>query len=269
MPWRRSLLLGGVSTSALATLGHSGTAAAGLPTRSAAESAADFDLDSGNFIRDLIAQFHPDKDVIAPMDVTVLHRFIHLSTTARFDATAPYHPNAVGVHSRLGRRPSSEASSNRNKNIAAVHANYQVIKGSEPGRESNFRDLMIAVGLNPDDESEDRTSPVGIGNLAGKAVVAAAKRDGMNQLGDEGREFNGQPFEDYTGYRPVKTAFDLLRPGQPLALAAEAGAPQPPPRRGAGDKGIFTVQQFVTPQTGAKTPDGVQLRLAHASCLRC
>ncbi|MFG2562916.1 DUF6851 domain-containing protein [Streptomyces sp. NPDC048496] len=244
-PRRRSLLLGGASTAALATLGHSGTAAASEPTRSAAESAADFDLDSGNFIRDLIAQFRPDMDVIAPMDVTVLHRFIHLSTTAWFDATAPYHPTAVGVHSRLGRRPSSEASSNRNKNIAALHANYQVIKGSEPGRESKFRELMIAVGLNPDDESEDRTSPVGIGNLAGKAVVAAAKRDGMNQLGDVGRKFNGQPFEDYTGYRPVNTAFDLVNPSR---WQPKLG---PHSRRlggGAGDKGIFTVQQFVTPQ---------------------
>ena len=136
-PRRRSLLLGGLgsaSAAALAVLGHSGPAAAGQPTRSATELAADFDFDTGNFIRELIGPFHPARDVFAPMDVTLLHRFVHWSVTSWFDATAPYHPTAVGVYSRLGRRPASEAATNRNKTIAALHANYQVVKGVEPGR---------------------------------------------------------------------------------------------------------------------------------------
>ncbi|MEV0776493.1 DUF6851 domain-containing protein [Streptomyces sp. NPDC050428] len=247
-PRRRTLLLGGLggaSTAALATLGHSGTAFAGEPTRPVTKSAVDFDFDTGNFIRDLISQFHPAWDVIAPMDVTVLHRFIHLSTTAWFDAVAPYHPTAVGVHSRLGRRPSGEAATNRNKNIAGLYASYRVIQGVEPGREPSFRELLIAVGLDPDDGSADRSSPVGIGNLAGKAVVAAAERDGMNQLGDEGRRYNGKPFEDYTGYKPVNTAYKLANPSR---WQPKLG---PHNRRlggGAGDQGIFVVQHFVTPQ---------------------
>lgn len=247
-PRRRSLLLGGLgsaSAAVLATLGHSEAAAAAQPTGSATQSAADFDFDNGNFIRELIGPFHPARDPIAPMDVTILHRFVHYSVTAWFDATAPYHPTAVGVYSRLGRRPSSEASTNRNKTIAALYANYQVIKGVEPGREPGFRTLLTSVGLNPDDESADRTSPVGIGNLAGKAIVAAAERDGINQLGNEGRRFNGQPFEDYTGYRPVNTGFDLVHPSR---WQPQIG---PHNRRlggGYGDMGVFTVQRFVTPQ---------------------
>ncbi|WTL22535.1 hypothetical protein OG329_02680 [Streptomyces sp. NBC_01506] len=238
--------LGGASTAALATLGQSGTAAAaGEPARPVTESAADFDFDTGNFVLELIAPFHPATDAIAPMDVTVLHRFIHLSTTAWFDALAPYHPTAVGVHSRLARRPAGESATNRNRNIAALHASYQVIKGVEPGRGPLFRELMTSVGLDPDDRSEDPTSPVGIGNLAGKAVVAASERDGMNQLGDEGRRYNGEPYADYTGYRPVNTAFDLVNPSR---WQPKLG---PHSRRlggGGGDKGIFTVQHFVTPQ---------------------
>ncbi|SHN26602.1 DUF6851 domain-containing protein [Actinacidiphila paucisporea] len=248
-PRRRSLLLGGlggVSTAALGTWGLSGTASADEPTGPAAESTS-FDFDNGVFIRDLMPGFRPLHDTIAPMDVTVLHRFIHLSTTAWFDATAPYHPTAVGVHSRLGRRPTSEAATNRNKNIAALYAGLRVIEGVEPGRETAFRDLMTEIGLDPDDMSENRTSPIGIGNLAGKAVVAFARQDGMNQLGDLGRRYNGQPYQDYTGYQPVNSAFKLAYPSrwQPLLWTHN--------RRlggGAGDLGIFTVQQFATPQMG-------------------
>jgi hypothetical protein len=179
------------------------------------------------------------------MDVTVLDRFVHSAATAWFDAMAPYHPTAVGVHSRLGRRPSSEAATNRNKNIAALYASYQVTRSMVPEVEPVFRELLTSISLDPDDESEDRTSPVGIGNLAGKAVVAARERDGINQLGDEGRRYNGWPYEDYTGYRPVNTAFDLVNPSRwPPKLGTHN-------RRlggGAGDLGVFTVQNFVTPQ---------------------
>jgi hypothetical protein len=244
--------LGSASAGALATLGQTGAAFAGGPTPADPTSAAGFDFDKGNFIRDVIAYFRPTRDDMAPPDVTILHRFIHYSAASWFDAIAPYHPTAVGVFSRLGRRPAGEAATNRNKNIAALHAEYQVIKGLDPqGRESDFRTLMTSIGLNPDDESEDRTSPVGIGNLAGKAAVAAAQRDGMNQLGDLGRRYNRQPYADYTGFRPVNTAYDLIDPSrwQP--------SPGPHNRRlavGYGDLGAFTVQQFITPQMRLAKP---------------
>jgi len=260
-PRRRSVLLAGLGSASagmLGTLGLSDSAAA-----QAGSAAADFNFDTGNFIVELIAPFHPVRDSIAPMDVTILHRFVHYSTVSWFDAMAPYHPTAVGVHSRLGRRPAGEAATNRNKTIAALHANYQVVKGVEPSREPDFRALLVSVGLNPDDESADRTSPVGIGNLAGKAVVAAAVRDGFNQLGNLGRRYNGQPYEDYTGYKPVNTAFDLVHPSR---WQPQAG---PHNRRlggGFGDLGVFTVQKFVTPQMRLVKPytyrDPGEFRLA-------
>lgn len=254
-PRRRSLLLGALGTApvvALATLGGTGTASAAQPAGAEGDSeAADFDFDKGNIIRDLIANRSDLTAVIAPMDVTILIRVTHLVQNAWFDALAPYHPTAVGVYSRLGRRPSSEARTNRNKNIAALHATYHVIKGVMAEQEPLFRKLLTSVGLNPDDESDDRTSPVGIGNLAGKAVVKARRRDGMNQLGDEGRKYNPRPYADYTGYKPVNTAFRLTNPSrwQPQLTTHR--------RRlgtGEGDKGIFTVQHFVTPQVRVTKP---------------
>ncbi|GAA2102139.1 vanadium-dependent haloperoxidase [Actinomadura alba] len=250
-PRRRSLLLGGASTAALTTLGLGGTAAAGLAPRSPEKAAADFNWDTGNFIIDLVATYAPDMDVFAPMDPTVLHRFLHFGMVGWFDALAPYHPTAVGVHSRVPRRPSSERRTNRQRNIAGMHSSWQVIKGVEPDRMTNFRKLMESVGLNPDDESMDNTTPVGIGNLTGKAAVAAAVRDGMNQLGDMGRKYNGKPFEDYTGYRPVNSAYELSNPSR---WQPRLGTHNRRLAGGAGDAGAFTIQCFLTPQMGRAKP---------------
>ena len=85
--------------------------------------------------------------------------------------------------------------------------------------------MLISAGLDPDDTTENTSTAVGIGNLAGKAVVANRERDGMNQLGDEGgRKYNRLPYADYTGYEPVNTAYDLRDPSrwQPRVLLMSA-----------------------------------------------
>ena len=65
----------------------------------------------------------------------------------------------------------------------------------------------------------------------------------MNQLGDEGgRRYNRRPYEDYTGYKPVNTAFNLWNPSRWQPLLTTPG------------NGTFTVQQFVTPQWGLTRP---------------
>jgi hypothetical protein len=102
--------------------------------------------------------------------------------------------------------------------------------------------MMTSVGLNPGDGSLDLTSPVGIGNTAGRGVVAAREHDGMNQLGDVERKYNLQPYADYTGYKPVNTAYELNDPSRWQPNIVTAG------------NGIFRVQQFVTPQWGLTRP---------------
>ena len=230
--------------------GDSGTPDAGRPA-SAAQQAGGlaFDFDNGNFIRDLITTradgAFPDEDAIGSNDASVYIWISRVFQMSWFDALAPYHPTAVGVYSRIGRRPASESATNRNKNIAGLYASYQVVKAVFEERAPVMRQAMTAFGLDPDDESLDPATPAGIGNIAGRAIVEARVHDGMNQLGDEGRTYNGRPYDDYTGYQPVNTAYDLVDPSrwQP-ALG--------PHRRrvggGPGDKGIFTVQRFATPQ---------------------
>jgi hypothetical protein len=217
----------------------------------------DFDFDNDNFVRDLITTnvggALPVESAIGPMDASIYIWITHLFQLAWFDALAPYHPTAVGLHSRIPRRPASESATNRNKNIAGMYAGYQVLKGVFLERVPVMRIALSALGLDPDDESEDPTTPVGIGNIAGKGIVKARANDGMNCFGDVGGGYNGQPYDDYTGYRPVNSAYDLVNPSRwqpamsPHRRRVGGGMPGTEPAK-AGDKGIFIIQRFVTPQ---------------------
>jgi hypothetical protein len=209
----------------------------------------DFDFDNGNVIRDLVTTNagggFPPADAMAPGDAFTYTWITHLFQMSWFDAVAPYHPTALGVHSRIPRRPAEEGATNRNKNIAILYASYQVVQAVFAERAPVMRQVMGALGLDPDDRSEDPATAVGIGNIAGRSIVEARAHDGMNHLGDEGRAYHRRPFADYTGHQPVNTAHELTHPTrwQP-ALG--------PHRRrvggGPGDLGVFTVQEFATPQ---------------------
>ncbi|WP_230196916.1 DUF6851 domain-containing protein [Streptomyces coriariae] len=248
---RRSLLFSGLggaaATVALTRLG-SGTAAA---AESAEPAPIDFDLATDNFLEwaqpsDDMAGVSPNGDLFGPMDVTVFLWINRLTALAVFDALAPYHDTAAGIYSRIPRRPAGESATNLNLNTAAIHATYQIWKRVLPTKMANTRAMMTAMGLNPDDESENLSSPVGIANTAAKAVWEGLKNDGMNFLGYEGgRKYNPRPWSDYTGYQPVNTAFELSHPSR--------WQPQLGPHNGRrlgggnGDMGIFVVQHMVTP----------------------
>ena len=175
-------------------------------------------------------------------DATLVLRITTVITNGWFDAIAPYHPTAVGVYSRLGRRPAQERT-NYNRNVAILYASYHVLRSLLPAQTANWRAMLTGAGLNPDDGSTQVSSPIGIGNRAGTAVVAARERDGMNQLGDEGgRQYNRQPYADYTGYKPVNTAYELHDPSRWQPQSTTAGY------------GLFQVQQFVTPQIRLTRP---------------
>lgn len=213
--------------------------------RAAPASAQAFDFDTGNSAIEVIipAVIPALVQTTALNDAPIVLRHTTLITNAWFDAIAPYHPTAVGVYSRLGRRPSAEAETNRQKNIAMFYASYRVLNSLMPRFASNWREMMQSVGLDPDDSTENNSSPVGIGNKAGRAVVAARERDGMNQLGDEGnKKYERRPYEDYTGYAPVNTPYHLGDPSRWQPIMTTPG------------NGTFTAQQFITPQWSVTKP---------------
>ena len=175
-------------------------------------------------------------------DAPLVLRFTTILFNGWFDATAPFHPSAVGVYSRLGRRPSEEATL-RNLNVAILHASYRTLNGLLPRRNTQWRQILLDFGLDPDDASRDLTTPEGIGNVAGLRVVEGRANDGMNQFGNERRrEHLLRPYSDYTGYEPVNTAYDLFNPSrwQPLVLRRYSG--------------LFKIQNFVTPQYALVEP---------------
>jgi hypothetical protein len=220
------------------------TALVAVPPNAA--SGADFDFDTGNAYEEVFlpratrAIASPEGPL--PSDASLIFRLTTITNGAMFDAVAPYHPTAVGVHSRLGRRPPAERTQ-RNKNIAILYAAYRTSRSLLPSGEAFWRDALTSVGLNPDDNQENNLTPIGIGNKAGNAWVNAHLHDGMNQLGDEGgRTYNRQRYADYTGYQPVNTAYELRDPSRWQPLVVTQG------------NGVFRVQQFVTPQAGLLKP---------------
>jgi hypothetical protein len=206
---------------------------------------ATFDFDNGNSAIEVIipAVIPALARTTTLNDAPIILRHTTLITNAWFDAIAPYHPTAVGVYSSLGRRPAAEGTTNRNKNVAMFYAAFRVLNSLMPRFAGDWRAMLISVGLDPDDNTVNVTTAIGIGNAAGNAVVAARERDGMNQLGDEGGKiFNRRPYEDYTGYRPVNTPYELKDPSRWQPLFVTPG------------NGTFLAQQFVTPQWASTRP---------------
>ena len=91
-------------------------------------------------------------------DAPLVLRITTMVTNSWFDATAPYHPTAVGVYSRLGRRPASESETNAAMNTALLYASKKVMDSLLPARAEDWRGMLITAGLDPDDDSEDPTT---------------------------------------------------------------------------------------------------------------
>ena len=202
---RRSMLIGTAGGVGLALAGAGTAAAAGTASTGAATpatTAADIDWDHGNIVEMVIV---PEAEPIilkhvAGNDATIIVRVTTLLQHAWFDAIAPYHATAVGVTSKLGRRPATEGVTNRNKNVAIMYASLRLLNGMIPAATAEWRALLTKYGLDPDNTTKDLSTPAGIGNVAGQAVVDNRLRDGMNQTGDMGRKYHPMPYHDYTGY---------------------------------------------------------------------
>lgn len=194
-----------------------------------------FELDSGSPLAQVvIPRFLPiAAQDISPTfgDVTLIFRVGTVLAIGLFDALAPYNPTAVGVYTRIERRPQEEWTL-RNMNIASLYASYHVARGLLPHRENVWRSMLTDYGLDPAD-GMDLSAPAGIGTAAGKGAIAARLHDGMNQVGN---------YANNTDYAPVNTAYELV----------DASRWQPAIRRQG--MGIHAVQQFVTPQMANTEP---------------
>ncbi|TFG76079.1 MAG: phosphatase PAP2 family protein [Flavobacteriales bacterium] len=136
---------------------------------------------------------------------TITSRYLGLIFVSIFDAWSRYDENAIPVYlSGVERRPMAEQKL-ENKEIAISYAAYGAMLEYYHSDKELFRNFMIELGLDPDNQSLDPSTPQGIGNLAAKAVIEARKHDGANQYGEE-KGSNGTPYFDYTHYLPINSA---------------------------------------------------------------
>lgn len=194
----------------------------------------------------LLETVNPLADVILPRllpiiavdvspslgDATLINRFNFIIALGMVDAAAPYHETAVGMYTRIPRRPELERTDLR-INTAMMYAAYQTLLGLLPDRAPIWREMMLDYGLDPEDDNSNLAEPVGIGNVAGKGALEGRLYDGMNQVGN---------YQDTTGYMPVNTAFVLHDPSR-----------WQPGLRLQGT-GVYMVQHFVTPQLANVEP---------------
>ncbi|WP_036381341.1 vanadium-dependent haloperoxidase [Muricauda sp. MAR_2010_75] len=142
-----------------------------------------------------------DTEMFKPRP-TITSRFLGLIFVSIFDAWSRYDEKAIPVYlDGVERRPSDERTL-KNKEIAVSYAAYRAMNEYYYSDKELFTNFMVELGLDPNNESLDPTTPEGIGNLAAKAVIEARKGDGANQYGEE-EGSNGEPYFDYTGYEPV------------------------------------------------------------------
>lgn len=142
---------------------------------------------------------------------TILSRQMAIPVTAMFDAWAAYDDKAVGT--MFGgelRRPASERTL-ANKETAIAYAMYRSCLDQYPEFAEYLTAEMRHMGYDPDNKSEDVTTAIGIGNHVARVLVEYRYRDGANQLGDE-QGSNGEPYSDYTMYRPVNSVDKTIDP---------------------------------------------------------
>lgn len=155
---------------------------------------------------------------------TVVSRTLAVWATAMFDAWAAYDERAVGSRFGSKLRQPPQARTLRNKEIAISYASFQSLAFVYPESRGFLVEQMTALGFDADNLSRDPHTPQGVGNLAAEAVIEYRRFDGSNQTGTEVGG-NGQPYADYTFYRPVNPPDRILDPDrwQPITFTLPDG----------------------------------------------
>ncbi|PKA97678.1 PAP2 superfamily protein [Flavobacteriaceae bacterium MAR_2009_75] len=136
---------------------------------------------------------------------TITSRYLGLIFTSIFDAWSRFDNAAEPVYLSGADRQPLKNRNLKNKEIAISYAAYGALKEYYYSDSLLFKKNMLDLGLDPENESLDPSTPEGIGNLAAKAVIEARKNDGSNQYGKVSGS-NGTPYFDYTNYAPINTA---------------------------------------------------------------
>lgn len=162
-------------------------------------------------------------------------RALAIVHTSIYDAWAAYDATATGTRfNEYLRRPAAERT-DLNKGVAISYAAYRSLVDLFPSEKATFDGVMNSLGFDPNNGSKDRTTAVGIGNLAAEAVINFRHHDGANQLGTP-------RYADTTFYTPVNTVDEIKDPNrwQPL--------------RFSDGNGGFVIPGYIAPHWGSVVP---------------
>jgi hypothetical protein len=135
---------------------------------------------------------------------TITSRFLGLTFTAVFDAWSRYDDTAIPVYLEGISRLPEDQRTIANKEKAISYAAFRALSEYYFTDIPMFRDLMVELGYDPDNNTLDASTPEGIGNLAALSVINKRKQDGSNQYATAEGSM-GQAYYDYTGYKPVNS----------------------------------------------------------------
>ncbi len=175
-------------------------------------------------------------------------RALAVTHTCIYDAWSAYDGRAIGtqIGERL-RRPRNERTL-ANIERAISYAAFRCASDLFPGSISTaFIPLMRDLAFDPNDLSQDITTPQGIGNFAAMAVIAYRRSDGANQLGN--LTASGVPYADYTGYI-TPNAPSLV----PVNPATVTDINQWQPLQYFDATGAFVTQRYLAPFWGRVKP---------------
>ena len=189
---------------------------------------------------DNVASLLPPSLLSAETPIAV--RYALLGVVALYDIKAPCEERALNFWGEREEVPAafcSDLEKQAELNLYALLRSIE-LEFREPAR--LFGDVMRRNGFDPRDRSTDKATAVGFGNAVGIRTARWFARDGWNSLGDLTRRNYRQPFEDFSGYRPVNSANKLRFPlrWQPLI-------------QGNG-LGRFNAQRHVVPFLGGVRP---------------
>jgi len=153
-----------------------------------------------------------DTDRFKPRP-TITSRYIGLIFVSIFDAWSRYDAKAIPVYLKGVDRAKAVAQTLKNKEIAISYAAYGTLCEYYYTDKQLFSDMMVELGLDPNNKSMDPNTPEGIGNLAAKAVIEARKGDGSNMYGEE-KGSNNQPYFNYVGYEPINSVDNNTDPNR-------------------------------------------------------
>ncbi len=178
-------------------------------------------------------------------------RSLSIVFTAMYDAWAAFDAVAQPAHSTVPRRPAAQRTE-ANQRKAMAQAAYRALMDQFPpaifdaptqtAYESAMASLLTAEGITVGDGSTSASSPVGVGNLAAKAVLTFRQTDNANEAG---------LYAPLVPYVPRNRPMMVLLPAA-IDAVADVGCWQPLSYLDA--QGALKTPGFIAPHWGQVLP---------------